>query len=620
MDSIYQPRTYTGFSYILRFLRRLLYVLIFYLVTRAAFYLYNAYLFPDTQWTDMWLIYKGGLRFDLAALGYLNGAWLLLALLPFPFVYRYGYQLFLKIIYTVCNAVGFFCQFFDFEFFRFRLSRTDFTFFQEFENDVNTGNLIWEGLKDYVPFLLILALLVFLLCLSYGRLRYERRPAFTLRFLLIRTATLCVAALLTVAAIRGGIDRTTRPIAMSNAAAYTRHPVESALVLNTPFCLIRTMGSHGLERLDFFEDTRQLNEIYTPEHLPQPAAPVAVPDSLKPNVVVLILESFSREHTGFLNPPGHPSYTPFLDSLMACSLTCTNAYANGRKSIDAIPSILGSIPSFETPFALTPYALEPLDGMARLLERWGYHTAFFHGAPNGSMGFDGLVRQMGFAAYYGKDQFNDNSQYDGVWGIWDEPFLQFFARTLNTFETPFLGAVFTVSSHHPFIVPAAYAGVFPKGSIPIHQCIGYTDNALRLFFKTASTMPWYHNTLFVLTADHGAYSQLYPEYQTPDGSMAIPIIYYMPGKVPAGKYEAYTQQIDIMPTVLDNIHYPYGYVAFGRNLNDSLTVPFSVHYPNELLLLRQEKEEEPDNELFLKAFRQQYNNRLLDGNLQWPEE
>jgi phosphoglycerol transferase MdoB-like AlkP superfamily enzyme len=424
--------------------------------------------------------------------------------------------------------------------------------------------------------------------------------------------------LVAVVAIRGGTDRTTRPITLGNAAAYVNRPMEAALVLNTPFCIIRTLGKTGVEKLAFFSQREALSRIYSPLHLKDSTDTIPVKPFFRKNVVVIILESFSREYIGYLNPPDIETFTPFLDSLMSQSLSCTLAYANGRKSVDAIPSVLGSIPSLEQSFALTPYALNRVEGLGNVLKKVGYHTSFFHGAPEGSMGLDGMSRHFGFDHYYGKESFSDNSQFDGYWGIWDEPFLQFFASKLNTIPQPFVSAVFTLSSHHPFVIPRHYEGVFPEGTLPIHKCIGYTDHALKQFFKTAQNSPWYRNTLFILVADHGTFSLIHPYYQTDIESMAVPVVYYDPSGQLAKKgriYDQYTQQIDIMPTVLDMLNHPYSFFAFGRSILDSLTTPFVVNYPSGWNILREEKEKEPSNELFLKAFRQQYNNRLIEDRL-----
>ena len=209
----------------------------------------------------------------------------------------------------------------------------------------------------------------------------------------------------------------------------------------------------------------------------------------------------------------YKGYTPFLDSLMGHSKSFTYAIANGRKSIDGLPSVISSIPSLGVPYFLSPYSGNRINSLASLLGAEGYHTSFFHGAPNGSMGFNAFMNLAGVDHYYGMDEYGNADDFDGLWGIWDEPFLQFYADKLNTFPEPFMSSFFSVSSHHPFEIPDEYEDRFEGGPLPIHRCIQYTDFALKRFFEKASTMPWYKNTLFVITADHTSSNIQFPEEQ-----------------------------------------------------------------------------------------------------------
>lgn len=609
------PRSYLRF--LLRLLGRLALVLALYMVLRLLFFGFNRYLMGPVSGAELVRMCVGGLRFDLAALFYTNAAVMALSLLPFPFVFRRGWQALVRGLFVGINALAFAVNLADFAYFRFTQKRTDFSFFKEFGSDLALGTIIKDSLVLYWPLFLYFGAVTFLLWWGSGRslLFRFRRPwrAAAANFL-----TLVLLGGLGLVAVRGGIDRTTRPITLSNAGAYVSRPVQAGVVLNTPFCLIRTLGSQGLAKLDYYATEAELEAVYTPLH-PGFAAPrLTLPPEDRPlNVIILILESFSREYVGAMNPPSLPGFTPFLDSLAAHSHACHRAFANGRKSIDAMPSILGSIPSFEKPFIVTPYALNDLEGLGTLLGARGYHTSFFHGAPNGSMGFDAMAALLGFDHYYGKDEFANDSEYDGVWGIWDEPFLQYFAQELSRLPQPFATALFTVSSHHPFQVPEQYKGVFPQGTVPLHPCIGYTDHALRRFFATARSQPWFAHSLFVITADHGAYSQVSPAYQNPAGSMAIPILYYAPGRIAPCRDTSLTQQIDILPTVLDYLGYDRPFVAFGRSLADSLSRPFAFNYPNAYLLQREAPEAE--NRAFEQAFLQQYQNRLIENRLTAPK-
>ena len=261
----------------------------------------------------------------------------------------------------------------------------------------------------------------------------------------------------------------------------------------------------------------------------------------------------------------YKGYTPYVDSLIGKSTTFRYSYCNGRKSIDAMPSILASIPMFVEPFVLTPAAMNDYTGLAGILGAEGYETAFFHGAENGSMGFQAFAQKTGFQRYLGRTEYEaakGTDDFDGTWAIWDEPFLQYYAEEMGKMREPFMTAVFTASSHHPFVVPEKYKSTFPEEELIIQKCIRYTDMAIGKFFEAASRQPWYENTIFVLTNDHTNMSN-HAEYQTDLGLFCSPIIIYDPSH-PVGVIEdKIAQQTDILPTVLGMLGYGKPYVGFG---------------------------------------------------------
>ncbi len=302
------------------------------------------------------------------------------------------------------------------------------------------------------------------------------------------------------------------------------------------------------------------------------------------NVVIIIVESFAQEYIGTLNKDNninnYQGYTPFIDSLIGQSLIFENSFANGRKSIDAMPSVLASIPSLSGSYVLSVYSNNAIKGLPALLKTKGYDCSFMHGAPNGSMGFQAFANMSGFDHYYGKNEYGNNADFDGWWGIWDEPFLQYCANVFSKKQQPFMASIFTISSHHPFVLPKQYENKFPKGTLPIHQCIGYTDYALRRFFETASKEPWFYNTLFIITADHTTNS-VYEEYQTSAGNFRVPIIFYDPANenIKGVVKKQVVQQIDIMPTVLGFLNYDRPYLSFGFDVNRTQD-RFAVNYTN----------------------------------------
>jgi phosphoglycerol transferase MdoB-like AlkP superfamily enzyme len=367
--------------------------------------------------------------------------------------------------------------------------------------------------------------------------------------------------------MRGGFTTAVRPITISNANQYASRPVDAALALNTPFALIRSIGKNVFVVPHYFSDEKALASIYTPIHTPNDSVSM-----VKKNVVVLIVESFGREYIGALNKDleggKYKGYTPYVDALIGKSTTFRYSFCNGRKSIDGMPSILSSIPMFVEPFILTPSSMNDYTGLAGILGREGYETAFFHGAQNGSMGFQAFAQKTGFQHYFGRTEYEaakGTDDFDGTWAIWDEPFLQYYAEEMGKMKQPFMTAVFTASSHHPFVIPEQYKQQFPEGKLEIQKCIRYTDMAIGKFFETASKQPWFQNTIFVLTSDHTNMSD-HAYYQTDLGGFCSPIIIYEPSHPEGQMIDKIAQQIDILPTVLGMLGYQKPYFGFGIDL------------------------------------------------------
>lgn len=549
----------------------LLLMLLLFTFCRVFFFLIYRDTFADMTLAHFVEICVGGLRFDLSALLLFNSPYILLVLLPLPWRDKPAYQTALKTLFLTINILLLVVNCADMAYFPFTNRRTTITFFSEFSNDANLLKIITIGLFDYWYVTLFCLALIAIVVVGYRRFA----AVAVLRgvaYYVTHTAVLLVCAYFTVIGIRGGFGAYTRPINISNAAQYIKRPIENALVLNTPFSLFTTVERQTYHSPAYFAEP-ELSTIFSPIHRPQPH------DDFRPlNVVIVIMESFGKEYIGFFNRDldsgTYRGYTPFLDSLLAVSRTFEHSFANGRKSIDAMPSVLSGIPMFIEPYITTPYATNAVSSIAEVLKAHGYYSAFFHGAPNGSMGFQAYANAAGYDDYFGMTEYGNDHDFDGVWAIWDEEFLQFFADRMGTFRQPFVTTVFTASSHHPFAVPQRYEGQFPEGTLPIHKCIGYSDYALRRFFDRMKQYPWFENTLFVFTADHTNASQ-YAEYQTDAGLFEVPIAFYCAGdSTLRGISHTPVAQTDVMPTILAYLHNEQPFVAFGT---DALAAD-SLHY------------------------------------------
>lgn len=549
-----------------------------YMLARIIYLLVNySYFSQGLTFSHLMELLGGGLMFDTTAILVTHIPYILLMLLtPWQRVSKY--------YFLIVNALALALNMADAVYFRYTMRRTTTTVFDEFQNEDNLGSIIGTEFLNHWYLVLGFALMVWLLWRLYVKAGVRSQNGCWWQYALVQVGMLAVFVPFIIAGIRGGFTTAVRPITISNANQYVDRPIEAALVLNTPFSLYRSIGKNVFTVPHYFSDSQELASVYSPVHLP---SSTLSPETAKKNVVIFIVESFGREYIGALNKTldegKYQGYTPCVDTLIAHSTTFRYSFCNGRKSIDGMPSILCSIPMFVEPFILTPSSMNDFTGLAGILANEGYQTAFFHGAQNGSMGFEAFARKTGFQHYYGRTEYeaaHGTDDFDGTWAIWDEPFLQYYAEEMSRMQQPFMTAVFTASSHHPFVVPEQYSKQFPDEGLEIHKCIRYTDQAIGRFFQTASKQPWFQNTLFVLTSDHTNMSS-HAEYQTDLGGFCSPIIIYDPSKPEGTMQDKVAQQIDILPTVLGLLGYQKPYLAFGIDvLNTPADDCWAVNYLN----------------------------------------
>ena len=557
----------------------LLIVMAIYTLSRVFFYWINLDLYPNVDNAHFLEMIMGGWRFDLTALLYLNSLYILLILLPLPIQIRNNkhYIRITNYSFYIPNIIGLIANCMDMVYVRFTDRRTTCTLFTEFQNDGNLTEIILQAAGQYWYVTLFGIAIIALLIIASRKTWQIKTPSSTWMYYLTNSVLMVVSIYFVVIGIRGGFGKYTRPITISNAMQYANSPQETAILLNTPFSLMKSLENTTYVHPQYFTDD-EAETIFSPIHIDE----IEENERLgKTNIVIVILESFSKEYIGFYNQhiDGYQGYTPFLDSLLAHSVTYTHSFASGRKSIDAMPSVLSSIPMLIEPYIVTPYSTNAVSSLAECLRDEGYATAFFHGAPNGSMGFQAYARSAGFEQYFGMDEYDGIDAFDGTWAIWDEEFLQYYAQRMSQMPEPFMTTVFTASSHHPFRIPERYEGVFPQGDQPIHPCLGYTDHALRKFFAYVQQQAWYENTLFVITADHTNQVSL-PEYATAKGLFEVPIAFYSPQWSQGEVHEqSAVSQTDIMPSVLAYLGYQKPFFAFGKDiLTKEKETPWAVCY------------------------------------------
>lgn len=547
--------------------RSILVLLLLFFLCRLSFLAFNLSLFRSLTVKEILVSFIAGIRYDITAITIGNILFIALHLIPLPsriFLSKV-WQRILSLLFVLINAPLLLLNCIDMGLFSFTGKRANADAVKVISYGEDFSNTVPKMVADYW----YLAVIFFVLCWLLFRLRPRATEAATPISLPAKILWYFGVLALTVIGFRGGLQL--KPLNVISASRYGDQKM-SALILNTPFTVIKSWGKPALQEVRYMDD-KMADQTISFVHNGHSMA------FRNLNVVVIILESVSREYIGYYN--NGKGYTPFLDSLIGKSLSFPNSYANGKRSIEGIPAIVAGIPALSNePFITSSYSANRITTIATALKQQGYNSTFYHGGTNGTMGFDNFSYSAGFDRYFGRTEYNNDKDFDNNWGIFDEPFLQRTIKEMDGQKQPFLSVIFTLSSHHPYTIPSQYMDDFTPGSLPIHQSIRYADHALQKFFQTAQKTSWYDSTLFVITADHTAMAET-PYYQNRAGIYAVPMLFYAPALLGPSVDSMTVSQIDILPSVLDFLKYPDEYFAYGNSVFTKSPEGFAISYLNE---------------------------------------
>lgn len=584
-------------KYILKFTLKILLFLIVFTLCRLVFLVFNNSHFPTVYFTDFLV----GVWFDLITTAIIFLPLIFFELFPNKMRAKKYYQLFLKLLFFSLLILGIILNLADVEYFKFTSSRLSSSTFTMLAYGNDFSQQLPSFLKSYWYLFLFAIGFVFLSLFLYKKIQRINDDSNETSWVKQSIIFPLVVGVLVLIGRGTGL----RPIEPINVTAYTIDQ-NVPLVLNSAFTVIKSWGKIDLKEKQYFNDDELLSYFNPIQQFDNST------ELKQPNIIILMLESFSVEYIASINGTNEKN-TPFLDSLIGESLVYTNCYANGKKSIDAVPSVISSIPKLmNQEFITSHYSTNQIESLPKHLHKMGYETAFFHGATNGSMNFDQFASKVNFDHYFGRTEYNKDDDFDGTWGIFDEPFLIWSVKQMNSMKKPFFSTIFTISSHPPYTIPQQYKNKFTGGQSDMHNSVKYSDYAIQQFFNYAKKQDWYNNTLFIITADHTpATSQ--PEYYKDMGSMHIPLVFFHPTDSSfKGRSNKIVSQIDIMPTIFDLIGYDQPFYAYGQSVFKSENGISIVYHNNKYLIYGKDfmLTFQDDKPLGLYSL----NDRLLDPN------
>ena len=604
-----------------------LFHIVIYMGLRAQFLVWNWPALKDLTGSELFLAFLHGVRFDLSVLAITVG---LLLLGDFWLWQRPKLQKIWFSGWVTINAAFLLLNLVDSELINFTARR--FTYSSLFLwKEAHVSNLVapYLGMAIFSLFLLSIYFIGAALFFRYHQrvlqsqlslsssLSFKRQ--YSVQSILQKIGFTVVIFLLMVLLNRGGLQ--TKPLTYVDAKIFN-HTFANNLVLNSTFTFFKSFTKTSLPKVHYFDRQKMLALLNAQDISSTRLSATTIKSSnlsdLQPkqsvNVVIILLESFSQEYTQLKNP----ERTPFLNRLRQKSVDFTKAYANGRRSIEGVAALLSGIPALmEEPFINSEFSANQVIGLGTLLKEQHYHTSFFHGAQNGSMHFDQFAQSIGIQNYFGKNEYPNTGDDDGTWGVYDEPFLQWICQKFNEFPQPFLSSVFTLTSHQPFKIPAAYQDRFTEGVLPILKAVSYTDYALEKFMACAEKQKWYSNTLFIITADHTG--PPLDQAASFASRFQVPLLFFSPQSQILNGLESnqWAQHIDVLPTLLETLGFEQknkNYLArsLWRRGDKIIALYADQHYE----LVGEVKNASQQ----LQAIQQYFSEGLYDNRLYYPSK
>lgn len=387
-------------------------------------------------------------------------------------------------------------------------------------------------------------------------------------------------------------------IFLSIRGGWQQLPMNESLVYYSERSELNSAAVNPLWHLTY--DTRMaLTENHNPFQTLDPASAKALVDQLtvprgqqvtkiiessQPNIVLIVLESFTADIIGALG--GEKNVTPVLDSLIQQGFLFENIYSSGFRTDQGIVSLINGWPA--TPFHSIMRSVDKsrqLPSFSRVLSAKGYQTSFYYGGESNFSNLKSYVLDQGFNQLVDGNNFEDEESR-GKWGVHDGVVLQKNVADLKAVRQPFLSVVLTLSNHEPFDVPGEKRFQGNDAPSKFRNAAAYTDAALGAYFAEASRHSWYKNTLFVLVADHAHELPLHRNVLYPSGRH-IPLLFVGPAlsdSVKGKRCNTYGGHHDLAKTLLHQLDYPANEFNWSKDLLDSAAASYA-YLPHENYLL-----------------------------------
>ncbi len=537
-------------------------------------------------WNALWL----GARFDLRLA--------LVMILPIfflgwikwlnPFYTRYMKYFWLGYLTLLFSIIGFFYMV-DFGHYAYLGMRLDATALRFLEDPVISAQMVMESYPVVwisLGYLASIAIFLFLLNALYEKIKKEKEPEYSL----VKNSVIGFVALLIVTL--GVMSKFSQYPLRWSEAAFSSHPFAAQFTYNPVHYFFDTLKNGGVtyDKDEVIKNYALMADYLGVEAIDKKSlnfqrdALPAFKRTSKPNVVVVIIESFASYKTSVSNNPLDP--TPEFQKLVDEGYYFKNFYTPSTGTARSIFTTVTSMPDIEkrgtssrNPLIVNQHSIaNDFDG---------YEKAYFIGGSASWGNIRGILsKNLDNLHIYEEGEYA--SSRNDVWGISDIDLFREADSRLKKMKKPFLAFIQTSGDHRPYTIPDETYG-FEAVTLEEDKLRKYgfqsneEYNAYRLmdysighFIALAKESGYAEDTVFVFWGDHGLNGFCGPHSSKCDssselglGSHRVPFVIWAPGLIKEPKvFDTPASEVDALATIASFAGVPYTATTLGRDLFD----------------------------------------------------
>ncbi len=468
--------------------------LLIFAIFKSFFLLFHSKLINEESFSEIIKVFTQSLKLDISSTSYVLIIPLLLAIfqffIPTNFLKKINkyYHLLMLFFISFINVTDIVL----FEYWHSKISLKSFLFLN------NPSQIIASiGLEKFIMVLLFIAFHFFIGKAVLHKYLYKQKIKYSKSFISFIVFTLLSIGLIVIG-LRGGLQNV--PLNQSEAF-YSKNNTLNYAGVNPLWNFLSVLfenrayaNTNPYIKIDKTEAIKIVENLYKVEK----DTSIKILKTNRPNIVYIALEGVNANVFKAFNH--EKSYAPQIDLLMKEGYLFKEMYASGFRSDQGMVSIFSGFPP--TPVSSICAQAEKftqLPSLPKQLQEKDYNCSFYFGGEASFGNFKSYLIYNGFNPLIEVDDFPKDQRTQNL-GVPDEFVFSKFAEEMKDVKEPFFSMIFTQTTHEPYDMP--FNKNVTDERAKYLNTVQYVDSVIGKWYQKMKKMPWYKNTIFIISSDH----------------------------------------------------------------------------------------------------------------------